>query len=436
MASVQYDENGNPIIDPGSVDLSSFALSPGDLAFVAPALPETIVSALAQAIASGETATTAVATGASYTAPEIIASLASSLAPVFMFAVPAPIAPEPSPENLQPFDFTPIEVPEVKVVGKPPLTPPPPLDVTTFDTPPLPPNWNDLANPGDKIFGKPETPKNLVDWLIESVNLSTIVNVMDQWLTRPSDIGAENVPEPTRIEPLEPLPGIGPEPVVARPSRIDPTGTVGYGYASPGASSLDVFADALAPDVYRSPLGAPSTVPRGVRAPEPAPFPLNPTRLDPFSDPILRPGTEPLTPVSQPPTTLSPVSPFEPVTPFLDPLNPTGFYPGLDPNSATPETQPQPEAAHCNCAQVKTKTKPDKKKKRKTARSKCFEYRNRQYADGTVRVETTEIPCEPKKGRPRKTRSDKGKKRAPYHKRDYGKPGRFPGLPSLSFGGI
>jgi hypothetical protein len=74
--------------------------------------------------------------------------------------------------------------------------------------------------------------------------------------------------------------------------------------------------------------------------------------------------------------------------------------------SPVPELQPQPlpNLDKCNCKPEKKK--PTKKKKR----SKCYEGIYVERAQGLTKKRGKQIPCSGYKS-PRKTRSDKGKKR-------------------------
>lgn len=158
----------------------------------------------------------------------------------------------------------------------------------------------------------------------------------------------------------------------------------------------------------------------------PIEFPINVPRVNAPPDYFTPPGDEPV----RPPRT---VSPNEPVRlPFAPPAV---DFPDLSvqPDPGAAFDNPVPDgiiAGTCPPCRCSGSSKPGDKKKKKRkpeAKTKCYEYTNRQYKDGTVRVTTTEVPCISKVGRARKTRSDKGSKRS----RKYGKPGAFPDLQSL-----
>jgi len=247
---------------------------------------------------------------------------------------------------------------------------PPPIDtappVITF--PPDPPNWWDLATePTDFPFGKPE------------------------WLPGPGiplpfvpGLYPNAAPDNPYLTPVE-VPGGKPSPTPsdrpdARPDR------------TPGVSPLPGN-----PLEFPVPGGYPAPDRTVAPTPDLGPQPHGDPGLDPFGDP----RTEP-TPETQPrPRTDAPANPrlgtpdrF--ANPFLDPFNP------LVGDPTTPVLDPLPDpteaADPCGCTPVK-RGAPGKKKKKKRDKDKCYLYTNRQYSDGTVRVTTKEIPCEPRASR-------------------------------------
>jgi len=417
-----YDPLSN--YDYGSYDGGGSLGQPSDLpldwtndSFIAPPLPEVIVETIKPKPSPLPLPEIPLAAASS-------TSLATAMGGLLMLAFPTPIGAEPDVTTMPKYNFEPeAPLPEVVIEAQRGINKPPPITPDMMDTgfPNLPPNWWDLANePTNTVFSAPERAKDWLDYLLEKIpGAARFADLVDLTL-RVTDTGKSDAPGRTTVP--DSL-GLGSESLPTRTSRVDPTGTVVYGYTAPFGYTLDDGTD-LSPFNVDS-LAQPSAtgVPDRSATPEPAPIP-SPTRR-PAPDPFVTPRVDPFTPFGDPTVVVpgDPIAPkFATPVPTVTPLDPllTPFNPVIPDIALAPEPAPEPQADHCNCAN--TKTKPKKRKKRKP-RDKCFEYTNHQYKDGTVRVETKEVPCETKKGRPRKTRSDKGKKRAGPK---YGKPGQFP----------
>jgi hypothetical protein len=348
----------DPIPNPNSSEQDRAVLDPseyarqlqGSDAFVfTPTLPEVIVE----------------------TAPEVVAEtstfMATIMAPIVGFFFPSPIGTEPTFDPAAKFDFgvpvmDPVTITGRNAVNIPP--PPPPLDngPPVIGFPGDPPNWFDIASGNDLgPFGAPEFPG-------------------------------------TR-HPLVLFP-VGPEVPYGKPREFNPPG-IGPDPRPTGAPGIVPFLNPLVE--FPLPRGLPDTRRTVTPSPDVAPNPYADPGLDPFRDPFAkpapavkpRPGTSPRpgTRVGTPTRTVT----ANPTNPFVSPFNPFSGQPGVGPTQADPlaVTSPETDAQSdpCNCAKVKEKPKTKKKKK---PRTKCYEYRNRQFSDGIKRVQTIEVPCEPR----------------------------------------
>lgn len=281
---------------------------------------------------------------------EIIVNAVRPLAPVVGLLAPSVIAPEPNPEALVPFDFSPFvpqepePLPELIVTGTRPPTPPPVFD-DAFDMY-EPPNWRDLFKDyrfypwGNPIYG---------------VELPGSAGVdLDADIERRRDV-APGAPrsDPAPSEPRR----------TAAPRRSPGIGVVG----SP------------APDLLGSPFEDPFGLPYGSPAPSTRPAPRTDVKPD-IGFPLGDPFTDPVT-FAPPRTAPAPSSPRAP-SPSFDPF---------DPMQPDPEAQPDPTHSGCDCTKQKPETK---QRKKKQPRRRCYRGTYVEKSSSLSKSPKEEIPCQ------------------------------------------
>lgn len=307
---------------------------------------------------------------------------------------------------------TPVETPydpanDVTIGARRPPTPPGFSTVAGFED--QPPNWADLADPGNIVF--PQGP-SLVDRLVDLVDRfgGTLIDVLTG---RYDDLGnqlfpqAPTVPLPrgnTSTEIIDLPPAVSPIPQpVGAPGTIAQPGWLAdpSPFPQPGTAPSPFVPPLVNPLPFPAPLTTPQPAPRPIPTPSPLPGWLFDPAPGDIGDPSTSIGTGTDTLFGVPPD-LSPLTPFEPGA--------------LD--------SPQVPGKADNCPPcVQTREKPKQKKKRKP-RSVCYEGKYREYANGTSKFSKVEVPCEPK--------PKERKKRVPGYRRPR-VPGTnpFPGVPDV-----
>lgn len=257
----------------------------------------------------------------------------------------------------------------------------------------LPPNWRDLADPGDKTF---PNPFDFGKWLRR---IKRTIDLFD-WFTdqaQPLPTGPEVFPDPEIYEfVVSPQPQRYPQPdPTLNPSLFPVPGGTPFdfplAYPNPG----------LAPSPRPGSTPAPGSTPRG--DPFPAdPFPLPRPNLRPDAPGTARPiapdvFSPPLPDVIGYPTGDFPLAPPRPTPTGGNPAAPdfivTGVPELIEPFLADPDADlPLPPGGDdpCNC-------KKEKKKKRKKPKPRTICYRGtyRQNTRGITYKKLEQVPCEP-----------------------------------------
>lgn len=314
----------------------------------------------------------------------LIGTALSRLDVVLLPLVPGNMGPEGTGNLPDPGPLP--ELPEIEIEAEPELeelpqivvTPPPPVPPRVVDAgsdPIMPPNWNDLANPGDQIF-------------------------YDSYGRRP-------ITDPTRL-PIPDFPDLGDRQAPESPSDPGelptPSGPVVFPdlLPQPGVTTRPQTRPDPAP-VLPDPFGFPDLEP--FRSPFPGPSEL--PRPGFLSEPVRRPGSRPSSPSSPvrvplgvPQTPIFPGVFDFPDFPNARPPNPTpptrlGFT--TDPNPSIlddPAAEPWGDVDRptsddqCQC------DKKPKKKRKSGRREVCQQGTYTQRAKGIVYRPKRVVPCE------------------------------------------
>jgi len=287
---------------------------------------------------------------------------------------PAQPQPQPEPE------------PEIEVLPEVVVRPPPPINTApppAANDPIMPPNWNDLAHPGDLTFEPPlpfSGPGTLWDLLLVPIPLPGNQPAPEP-LSDPGELpfpsGPDVFPDVTTLPGSTGMPSAYPNP--------DPVLPGSFGFPDPfGIGSPLAHPDPISrPGVSPRPGGRPTT-------PGPIEIPLPIGFADPGTDWNPRP-------IPRPPGGRS-LPEF-----FTDPSPDILADPQFDTDMPTSDDQ-------CQCDQ-----KPKKKKKPKTARAVCYQGTYTQRKKGISYAPKRVVPCAGEK----KSKSKKPKSRRL-------KPGQFP----------
>lgn len=326
----------------GSETQESF-VAPVAPPITAPPLPPEVVSPAAAPIA------------------EVLVNAVRTIAPVVSVLLPTPIASEPAPELLTPFNFEPFvpqspePLPELVVTGTRPPPPPPVFD-PQFDAY-EPPNWRDLYRDYQFYPDFPTFPFSGIEVPSNDAGLDYDLDSFRRVDLAPS--APRSDPAPSR--------------------RAAPD--------APGRSPRERRVGAPAPDVlgtpFADPFGFPFASPADLTGAAPR-TDVGPRISDPVLDPIGDPGLglDPFTPAAPAPAT--PTSPRAPIT-------------GVDPFEALPppleDPLADPKKAGCDCETPKLERDPDKPKRKKKPRTRCYRGTYTEKSSSLTKSPKEEIPC-------------------------------------------
>lgn len=284
---------------------------------------------------------------------EVIVSAVRSVAPVVGLLAPTPIAAEPYPGDLQPFDFTPYAapapepLPELEVIGTRPPAPPPVISPNDFL---MPPNWNDLVHGYDFYYEWPYVPLGFVGDTTPAIG---------------DDVGERRGLEPYRDPRSNPAPRRAPATDAPGPTAEPRYGVI----AAPdlvGGPDLDTF-------------GFPGLDPRAepTAAPRPtvAPAPRIGDQLDAF----------PLSP-TVPRIDATPRTPTQPTLPRAPTFDVFDDGPGTEEAPIVPI-----DAGGCVCPKP---TKEKKERKPKKPRTVCYRGTYTEKSRSLSKSPKEEVPCQ------------------------------------------